>query len=173
MVGDDDQSIYGWRGAEVQHILNFGKAWPGAKEIRLEENYRSTAAILEFANTLIAFNSTRNDKVLRAARGGGIVPQILQYPNEAKEAAETVHLIKKRLEQPGVEPRDFAILFRTNEQPRPFETELRKAKLPYVLVGGMSFFDRKEIKDVLAYLRLLDGQDDEVSILRIINTPPR
>ena len=173
VVGDDDQSIYGWRGAEVQHILNFGKAWPGAKEIRLEENYRSTAAILEFANTLIAFNSTRNDKVLRAARGGGIVPQILQYPNEAKEAAETVHLIKKRLEQPGVEPRDFAILFRTNEQPRPFETELRKAKLPYVLVGGMSFFDRKEIKDVLAYLRLLDGQDDEVSILRIINTPPR
>ena len=173
VVGDDDQSIYGWRGAEVQHILNFRKDWPGAKEIRLEENYRSTAAILDFANTLIQFNTTRHDKILRAARQGGIRPQILQYPNEAKEASETIHSIRKRLQQPGVEPRDFAILFRTNEQPRPFETELRKAKLPYVLVGGMSFFDRKEIKDVLAYLRLLDGQDDEVSILRIINTPPR
>ena len=173
VVGDDDQSIYGWRGAEVQHILNFRKDWAGAKEIRLEDNYRSTAAILEFANTLISFNSTRHDKTLRAARGGGLRPQILQYQDEAKEAAETIYSIKKRLAQPEIEPRDIAILFRTNEQPRVFETELRKAKLPYVLVGGMSFFDRKEIKDILAYLRLLDGQDDEVSILRIINTPPR
>ena len=89
------------------------------------------------------------------------------------EAQETVYSIRKRLEQPGREPRDFAILFRTNEQPRPFETELRKAKLPYILVGGMSFFDRKEVKDVLAYLRLLDDEPDEVSVLRIINTPPR
>ena len=173
VVGDDDQSIYGWRGAEVQHILNFKRDWPAAKEIRLEENYRSTGAILHFANTLIQFNSTRHDKILRAARAPGLEPQIMQHPNEAKEAAETVREISKRLRQPGTEPRDFAILFRTNEQPRPFETELRKAKLPYVLVGGMSFFDRKEIKDVLAYLRLMDSQDDEVSILRIINTPPR
>ena len=173
VVGDDDQSIYGWRGAEVQHILNFKKHWPAAKEIRLEDNYRSTGSILEFANTLIQFNSVRHDKLLKAARGPGLPPKIMQYPNEAKEAAEVVHSIKKRLEDEGVEPRDFAILFRTNEQPRPFETELRKAKLPYVLVGGMSFFDRKEIKDVLAYLRLMDNQDDEVSILRIINTPPR
>ena len=173
VVGDDDQSIYGWRGAEVSHILNFKRDWPAAKEIRLEENYRSTGAILDFANTLIQFNSNRHDKILRAARGPGLAPQIMQYTNEAKEAAETVYEIKKRLGQPGVEPRDFAILFRTNEQPRPFETELRKAKLPYVLVGGMSFFDRKEVKDVLAYLRLMDNQDDEVSILRIINTPAR
>ena len=173
VVGDDDQSIYGWRGAEVQHILNFKRDWPGAKEIRLEENYRSTGSILDFANTLIGFNSVRHDKVLRAVRGAGIAPQIVQFPNEAKEAAETVLSIRKRLEQPDVEPRDIAILFRTNEQPRPFETELRKAKLPYVLVGGMSFFDRKEIKDVLAYLKLMDNQDDEVSLLRIINTPPR
>ena len=173
VVGDDDQSIYGWRGAEVQHILNFKRDWKGAKEIRLDVNYRSTGAILNFANTLIQFNTVRHDKVLQAARGDGLAPQIMQYPNEAKEAAETVHAIRKRLEQPGVQPRDIAILFRTNEQPRPFETELRKAKLPYVLVGGMSFFDRKEIKDVLAYLKLVDNQDDEVSILRIINTPPR
>ncbi|MEM9410160.1 MAG: UvrD-helicase domain-containing protein [Planctomycetota bacterium] len=173
VVGDDDQSIYGWRGAEVQHILNFKRDWPDAREIRLEDNYRSTGAILDFANTLIQFNSTRHDKILKAARGQGLTPQIHQFPNEAKEASETVYSIKKRLQERGVEPRDFAILFRTNEQPRPFETELRKNRLPYVLIGGMSFFDRKEIKDILAYLRLLDGQGDEVSILRIINTPPR
>ena len=173
VVGDDDQSIYGWRGAEVEHILRFRDDWPAAKEIRLQDNYRSTAAILSFANRLIKFNKTRHDKVLIAARQGGQGPQILQYPNEAKEAAETVHSIRSRLNEPGREPRDFAILFRTNEQPRPFETELRKAKLPYVLVGGMSFFDRKEVKDILSYLRLVAGHDDEVSILRIINTPPR
>ena len=173
VVGDDDQSIYGWRGAEVEHILSFGKDWPDAKVIRLEDNYRSTEAIIETANTLIKFNKTRHDKVLRAARPGGERPAILQYPNETVEAQEVVHDIRRRLEQPGREPRDFAILFRTNEQPRIFETELRKANLPYILVGGMSFFDRKEVKDVLSYLRLLDGNPDEVSVLRIINTPPR
>ncbi len=173
VVGDDDQSIYGWRGAEVEHILNFHRDWPDAKVVRLEDNYRSTEAIIEVANTLIRFNATRHDKVLRAARPGGERPGVLQFPNETVEAQETVHDIRRRLEQKGREPRDFAILFRTNEQPRIFETELRKAKLPYILVGGMSFFDRKEVKDVLSYLRLLDGNPDEVSVLRIINTPPR
>lgn len=173
VVGDDDQSIYGWRGAEVEHILSFNRDWPDAKVVRLEDNYRSTAAIIDVANTLIKFNSTRHDKVLRAARPGGERPGVLQFPNETVEAQETVYDIQRRLELPGREPRDFAILFRTNEQPRIFETELRKAKLPYILVGGMSFFDRKEVKDVLAYLRLLDGEPDEVSVLRIINTPPR
>ncbi|MEM7454973.1 MAG: UvrD-helicase domain-containing protein [Planctomycetota bacterium] len=173
VVGDDDQSIYGWRGAEVEHILGFKSDWPDAKVIRLEDNYRSTGSIIHFANTLIKFNKTRHDKVLRAARPGGPVPQILQFPNEQKEAAEIVHAIDRRLQEPGREPRDFAILFRTNEQPRPFETELRKARLPYILVGGLSFFDRKEVKDVMAYLRLLDGSPDEVSVLRILNTPPR
>ncbi|MDE0935834.1 MAG: UvrD-helicase domain-containing protein [Mariniblastus sp.] len=173
VVGDDDQSIYGWRGAEVEHILSFNRDWPDAKVVRLEDNYRSTEAIIEVANTLIKFNKTRHDKVLRAARSGGEKPAILQYPNETVEAQETVHSIRKRLEQKGREPRDFAILFRTNEQPRIFETELRKAKLPYILVGGMSFFDRKEVKDLLAYLRLIGGSPDEVSVLRIINTPPR
>ncbi len=173
VVGDDDQSIYGWRGAEVEHILRFKDDWPQATEIRLEKNYRSTAAILHFANSLIRFNRQRHDKVLDADRQGGERPQILQFANEAREASEIVHAIRSRLRKTGVEPRDFAILFRTNEQPRPFETELRKARLPYVLIGGTSFFDRKEVKDVLAYLRLIDRPDDEVSILRIINTPPR
>jgi DNA helicase-2/ATP-dependent DNA helicase PcrA len=173
VVGDDDQSIYGWRGAEVEHILSFGRDWKDAKVIRLEDNYRSTSAIIDFANTLIKFNTTRHDKVLRAARPGGQKPTIAQYENETVEAEEVVRSISKRLQDKGREPRDFAILFRTNEQPRPFETELRKAKLPYVLVGGMSFFDRKEVKDVLAYLRLLEDDPDEISILRIINTPAR
>ncbi len=173
VVGDDDQSIYGWRGAEVEHILSFRNDWPDAKVIRLEDNYRSTAAIIEMANTLIKFNSLRHDKILRAARPGGDRPTIRQYENEAVEAQETVHDIRRRLEGLNRQPRDFAILFRTNEQPRPFETELRKAKLPYILVGGMSFFDRKEVKDILAYLRLVDDHPDEVSLLRIMNTPPR
>ena len=173
VVGDDDQSIYGWRGAEVEHILSFHKDWPDAKVIRLEDNYRSTEAIIEKANTLIRFNKTRHDKILKAARPNGEVPSIRQYANETVEAQETVYDLQKRLEVPGREPRDFAILFRTNEQPRIFETELRKAKLPYILVGGMSFFDRKEVKDLLAYLRLLENEPDEISVLRIINTPPR
>jgi len=173
VVGDDDQSIYGWRGAEVEHILSFNKDWPDAKVIRLEDNYRSTQAIIEAANTLIKFNSTRHDKVLRAARPGGQPPRIAQYENETLEAQETVRSIQRRLQEQGREPKDFAILFRTNEQPRVFETELRKAKLPYVLIGGMSFFDRKEVKDILAYFSLLNENPDEISILRIINTPPR
>ena len=172
VVGDDDQSIYAWRGAEVEHILAFAKDWPDAKVVRLEDNYRSTEAIIKYANTLIRFNSTRHDKVLRAARPGGEPPIINQWEGETQEAEEVVRSISNRLNLHGREPRDFAILFRTNEQPRPFETALREAKLPYVLVGGMSFFDRKEVKDVLAWLRLLD-EPDEVSILRIINTPPR
>jgi len=173
VVGDDDQSIYGWRGAEVQHILRFTRDWPDAVEVRLEENYRSTAAILEAANKLIAYNKIRHGKILRPARAGGEKPKINQWKNEETESKEVVIDIMRRLRQPEWEPADFAILFRTNEQPRPFETELRRNEVPYVIVGGMSFFDRKEVRDILAYLRLLVTPTDEVSLLRIINTPPR
>jgi DNA helicase-2/ATP-dependent DNA helicase PcrA len=173
VVGDDDQSIYGWRGAEVEHILRFKHDWPEAKVVRLEENYRSAGAILNYANTLIAFNKRRHDKVLRPARGSGQPPQILQLPDETQEAEHVVADIQRTLEQPGVRASDFAILCRTNEQPRAFETELRRAKLPYVLVGGMSFFDRKEVRDLLAYLKTIDNPNDETAVLRIINTPPR
>jgi DNA helicase-2/ATP-dependent DNA helicase PcrA len=176
VVGDDDQSIYGWRGAEVTHILSFQKDWPEAKVVRLEDNYRSKAPILELANTLIAHNSTRHQKVLRASRDGGLPPKIVRFENETKEAEEVVRDIRQRLdvtEGPRTAPSDIAILFRTNEQPRAFELELRRAKVPYVLVGGMSFYDRKEIRDVLSYLRVLANPNDEVSLLRIINVPSR
>ncbi|HND55958.1 MAG TPA: 3'-5' exonuclease, partial [Pirellulaceae bacterium] len=173
VVGDDDQSIYGWRGAEVEHILRFTRDWPEAKVVRLEENYRSTAAILDLANKLIKYNKKRHDKVLKPARGGGEKPRIEQYKDETEEAQAVAQDIARRLTQPGVEAREFAILFRTNEQPRAFETELRRLKLPYVLVGGMSFFDRKEVRDLISFLKVLDTPRDEVAVLRIINTPPR
>ncbi len=173
VVGDDDQSIYGFRGAEVEHILQFQKDWPEAVVVRLEDNYRCTAEILQVANRLIAFNRHRHDKILKPSRPGGERPRIEQYPDEEAEAREVVADITRRLTIPGRSPRDFAILFRTNEQPRPFEAELRRQKIPYVLVGGMSFFDRSEVRDVLAYLRLLESPQDEVSLLRIINTPAR
>ncbi|MCH7752724.1 MAG: UvrD-helicase domain-containing protein, partial [Planctomycetes bacterium] len=173
VVGDDDQSIYGWRGAEVEHILRFQKDWPDAKVVRLEENYRSTAAILGYANSLIAFNRHRHDKVLRPARAGGVRPRILQLPDETEEARKIVADIQLQLSQPGVAARDFAVLCRTNEQPRSFETELRRVNLPYVLIGGMSFFDRKEVRDLLAYLKVIEKPDDEAALLRIINTPAR
>ena len=174
VVGDDDQSIYGWRGAEVRHILNFKSDWPEATMVRLEDNYRSTEAILEMANLLIAFNSHRHEKTLRAARRNGQQPRILQFPSEADEAKGVVEEIALRLRNdPSVEAGDFAILFRTNEQPRPFEMQLRALKLPYVITGSQSFFDRKEVRDLLAYFRWLDTPEDELALLRVINVPPR
>lgn len=174
VVGDDDQSIYGWRGAEVRHILNFKSDWPEATMVRLEDNYRSTEAILQMANLLIAFNSHRHEKTLRAARRNGQQPRILQFPTEGDEAKGVVEEIALRLKNdPSVEAGDFAILFRTNEQPRPFEMQLRALQLPYVITGSQSFFDRKEVRDLLAYFRWLDTPEDELALLRVINVPPR
>ncbi|HEY6725429.1 MAG TPA: UvrD-helicase domain-containing protein [Polyangiaceae bacterium] len=176
VVGDDDQSIYGWRGAEVTHILNFKRDWQDAKVVRLEENYRSTPGILGLANTLIAHNSTRHQKTLKSMRPPGPAPRFFRFDDETKEAEAVVRDIRSKLAAGGeerVSPSDIAILFRTNEQPRAFELELRREKVPYVLIGGMSFYDRKEVKDLLGYMKVLANPADEVSLLRIINTPPR
>jgi len=177
VVGDDDQSIYGWRGAEVTHILHFANDWPDAKVVKLEDNYRCRAPILELANTIIARNRTRHQKTLRAAREGGEAPRFVRCEEELAEAQSVASEIKRmlddELQQPRIRPSDVAILFRTNEQTRAFELELRKNRVPYVIVGGTSFYDRREVKDILSYLRVIANPLDEVSLLRIINCPPR
>ncbi len=173
VVGDDDQSIYGWRGAEVAHILRFRRDWPEAKVVRLEDNYRSTAEIIALANRLIVFNKERHDKVLRASRRDGGKPKLWQCDTAEAEAHAVVEEIRRQIFQREAQPRDIAILFRTNQQPRLFEQELRREKIPYVLMGSRSFYDRKEVRDVLAYLKLLAHPSDDVSLRRIINLPPR
>ncbi len=173
VVGDDDQSIYGWRGAEVTHILSFQRDWPDAQVVRLEENYRSRAPIIQAANRLIAFNRQRHAKVLRPFREGGEPPRIQVFGDEIAEAEQVVRDAQSLIAAGKAQPRDVAILCRTNEQPRAFETELRRARLPYVLVGGQSFFDRREIKDIMAYLKLLVRPQEETALLRIINRPAR
>src|SRR6516162_7441947 len=173
VVGDDDQSIYGWRGAEVRHILEFPRIFPGTKTIRLEDNYRCTDLILEHANRLVQHNRDRHDKKLVPHKHGPNSVRIGSYADEEAEAVEVVREISWIIKSRNVEPGDVAILFRTNEQPRLFETELRRAHLPYVLLGSMSFFDRREIRDLLAYLKVIARPEDETSLLRIINVPAR
>jgi DNA helicase-2/ATP-dependent DNA helicase PcrA len=172
VVGDDDQSIYAWRGAEVSHILRFQRDWPDAKVVRLEENYRSTRPIVEWANRLIRFNRHRHDKALRTKREGPR-PRILACDDELAEANLIATEIAGEVQAHKARLRDFAILLRTNEQSRNYETALRRLGLPYVLLGGTSFFDRKEVRDVLAYLRAIAHPRDEAALRRIINTPAR
>ena len=173
VVGDDDQSIYGWRGADVRHILNFQNDWNDAKVVRLEDNYRSTGSILSMANQLIEYNAVRHDKTLKPARPTGQRPRISQFKDEIEESQQVVGEIGRMLGRNHYQPGDIAILFRTKEQPRLFEQELRKANLPYVMMGSQSFFDRREVRDLVAYLKWLEQPDDEVSLLRVVNTPPR
>ena len=176
VVGDDDQSIYGWRGAEVSHILNFHKDWRDATVVRLEENYRSQAPILHLANRLIANNKVRHDKVLRPMKAGTDSPRFIRFEDEHAEATAVVREIADLIDterKDRIVAGNIAILFRTNEQPRAFEEELRKLRIPYLIVGGQSFFDRREVKDVISYLRVLAYPQDEVALLRIINTPSR
>jgi len=172
VVGDDDQAIYGWRGAEVTHILNFKKDWTDAKVIRLETNYRSTKEIIDWANKVIVFNKERHPKKLQCTVTGE-PPRILQCKDAETEAKTVVGQIKSRITETSRQPRDFAILFRTNDQTRVFEMEMRTQNLPYVLIGGQSFFDKKEVRDILAYLKVIKRPQDEVALLRIINTPAR
>jgi DNA helicase-2/ATP-dependent DNA helicase PcrA len=173
VVGDDDQSIYGWRGAEVANILQFEKFFPNPRVIRLEENYRSTNAILHTANSLIRHNLGRREKVLRSTRAGGDPVRIVAMPGDAEEAE---FIAEEILADKGTCHRaweDYAILFRTNGQSRKIEESLRELKIPYRMVGAQSFYDRKEVRDVLAYCQLLANPDSDVALLRILNVPNR
>lgn len=172
VVGDDDQSIYAWRGAEVTHILRFREDWPEAKVVKLETNYRSTHEIIKWANRVVAFNRQRHPKTLRATVSGE-TPRVFQCQDPEEEALRVVSEIRRRIQLKIRRPNDFAVLFRTNEQSRLFEMEFKRQNVPYTLIGSMSFFDRKEIRDLLAYLRIILNPRDEVSLLRAINTPPR
>jgi DNA helicase II / ATP-dependent DNA helicase PcrA len=173
VVGDDDQSIYGWRGAEVANILQFEKFFPNPKVIRLEENYRSTHAVLHTANSLIKHNVGRREKILRSTRKGGDPVRIVAMPGDDQEAEFIAEEILAGKGAVGAEWEDFAILFRTNGQSRKLELALRERKIPYRMVGAQSFYDRREVRDVLAYAQLLASPDADVPLLRIINAPNR
>jgi DNA helicase II / ATP-dependent DNA helicase PcrA len=173
VVGDDDQSIYGFRGAELSNILGFERHFPNPTVVTLEENYRSTNPILNVANGVIKHNRERRAKKLWSQQEGADPVRVIAMPGEVEEAefiADEIEVVKSR-EQLGFE--DFAILFRTNLQTRVFEETMRARKIPYRVIGTNSFFDRREVKDVLAWLSILVNPSDDINLLRVINTPPR
>jgi DNA helicase-2/ATP-dependent DNA helicase PcrA len=173
VVGDDDQSIYGWRGAEVRNILNFEHDYPGCKVIKLEQNYRSTGSILEAANSVIRNNPVRTDKALWTASGQGREIDLIVAADEEEEAARVVDGMMLEQYRDKLLWSDMAVLYRSNAQSRAFEEKLRLERIPYVVVGGQQFYERKEVKDAVAYLRVIDNPGDEASLLRIINFPRR
>lgn len=173
VVGDDDQSIYKFRGANIYNILNFENQYPDATVIKLEQNYRSTQNILDAANHVIKNNSMRKDKRLWSAREEGTPISYTQFENEYEEANGITTDIFNGVNEGNASYRDFAILYRTNAQSRVFEEKLVARNIPYKIVGAVNFYQRKEIKDILAYLRTIDNAKDDISVKRIINVPKR
>ena len=175
VVGDEDQSIYSWRGADIRNILEFERDFPEAKTIRLEQNYRSTQVILEGASAVVARNLQRKGKNLWTSREGGAKIGYYEAPDGENEALFIADYIQKYMRRAGEEqdhPR-AAVLYRTNSQSRLVEEALRRYGIAYTMVGGFSFYDRSEIKDLLSYLKLVQNPDDSIALARVINTPPR
>jgi DNA helicase-2/ATP-dependent DNA helicase PcrA len=173
-VGDDDQSIYSWRGANYENLLLFEKDFPGLKEIKLEQNYRSTTTILEAANGLIAHNKSRKEKKLWSGNGGG-KPVELYYPDNETEEGEfiTARIGEHMIRDDRRNYDEFGILLRTNSMTRSIEEALLESNIPYKVSGGQSFFQRKEIRDILSYLKIIANEHDDINLLRIINIPRR
>ena len=173
VVGDDDQSIYGWRGADISNILNFSEAFGESKIFKLEQNYRSTQNILDAAYHVISKNTTRADKRIWTDNNVGDPIQIVENFNDSMEAEKILNLINTNKSESNYSLNDFVILYRTNAQSRIIEDKLRRAGVPYHIIGGVKFYERKEIKDILAYLKVISNPSDSVSLLRVLNFPAR
>ena len=172
VVGDDDQSIYGWRGANIKNILEFHESFDNVKIVKLEKNYRSTNQILKAANDLIEHNRGRIGKVLESTKGDGVAIEVMDSHDENQEAQSIAKRIKKVIEN-GVSPKDIAVLYRINALSRSLEEGLNREKIPYNMVGGVKFYERTEVKDLISYLRVIANPHDDFSIKRIINRPKR
>jgi DNA helicase-2/ATP-dependent DNA helicase PcrA len=176
VVGDEDQSIYSWRGADIRNILEFEKDFPEARIIRLEQNYRSTQAILEAASAVVSNNLKRKGKTLWTARQGGNKIGYYEAPdgeNESLFAADYISRYLKKMKEEGADDVRVAVLYRLNSQSRLIEEAMRRYQLPYQVVGGFSFYERAEIKDMISYLKLINNPQDSIALLRVINTPTR
>ncbi len=173
VVGDDDQSIYGWRGAEINNILDFKKTFTNCDTFTLEKNYRSSTEILSSAHAVVSNNKRRVDKKLISHNGKGELLGLIETKDELEEADAIISALEKEIKLNKRNFNDFAILYRTNAQSRPIEDSLRRMGIPYNIVGSIRFYDRKEVKDILSYLRILNNLKDTVSLRRIINFPPR
>src|ERR1700738_995460 len=175
VVGDEDQSIYSWRGADIKNILDFEKDFPGARTIRLEQNYRSTQIILEGASAVVAQNTQRKGKNLFTTREGGSLIGFYEAPDGENEALFIADRIQRYLREAGQQeemPR-CAVLYRTNSQSRLVEEALRRYQIQYHMVGGFSFYDRAEVKDILSYLKLVQNVHDSIALSRVVNSPAR
>lgn len=173
VVGDDDQSVYAWRGASLNNILDFEKDFSGARVVRLEQNYRSLGNILKAANSVIKNNGRRMEKALWTSEGNGPLIKVLKVLNGEEEARAVVERIIRMAESRGLSYEDFAVIYRANSFSRPFEEALRGKRIPYTVLGGTSYFDRKEVRDLASYLKIILNEYDDISLMRVVNLPKR